>query len=190
MAKRRSLAQARADAEAALSGEKPTAPKRRRAPQHIEDQHQAALFKWVELAKLQDPRLALLHAIPNGGKRTQKINSSGERYSPEAARMKAQGVRAGVPDLDLPVPWTEECKTADGHTVPVAGYIGLRIELKRPIVPGQEKPLLSPSQKWWCETLQGVGHCVCVCYGWEEARESILYYLAGASVPHQFQAKP
>lgn len=41
----------------------------------------------------QDPRFGLIFAIPNGGKRSKAT----------AGRLKAEGVKAGVPDLFLPV---------------------------------------------------------------------------------------
>ena len=39
-------------------------------------------------------------AVPNGGDRPTKLNKkTGKRWSPEGARLKKEGVRAGVPDL-------------------------------------------------------------------------------------------
>ena len=58
-----------------------------------EHQEQAALFRWAWFAQVKHPALALLYAIPNGGHRHKAV----------AARMKAEGVKAGVPDLCLPV---------------------------------------------------------------------------------------
>lgn len=52
------------------------------------------------------PLTDYLYSVPNGGKRNAR----------EAARLKAQGVKAGVPDLVLPIA--------------VGGYGGLYIELK------------------------------------------------------------
>ena len=63
---------------------------RARNSEHAE---QVALFKWAEFAAARWPELTLMHAIPNGGHRN-KIT---------AARLKAEGVRAGVPDICLPV---------------------------------------------------------------------------------------
>ena len=79
-------------------------PPRRTVPHEAGEQ--AALFAWARLAEKQHPELALLFHVPNGGRRDVI----------EAAHLKAQGVRAGVPDLCLPV--------ARG------GYHGLYIELK------------------------------------------------------------
>lgn len=46
-----------------------------------EEIEQTCLFRWAALESGAHPELALLHAIPNGGKRSKS----------EAARMKAAG---------------------------------------------------------------------------------------------------
>ena len=71
-----------------------------------EAREQEALFRWAGFAAGTMPELNLLYHIPNGGSRNKA----------EAANLKRQGVRAGVPDLFLPV--------ARG------GYHGPYIELK------------------------------------------------------------
>ena len=76
-------------------------------PVPTEADEQIALFEWAALQSGRFPELTLLHHVPNGGSRN-KI---------EAARLRAQGVKSGVPDLCLPV--------ARG------GNHGLYIELKR-----------------------------------------------------------
>ena len=125
---------------------------------HIEDDHQKSLIQWADLRRLNALHghsgtigQYLIH-VPNGGKRNAK----------EAARFKAQGVRAGFPDLFLFIP------TADFH--------GLAIEMKRPHVKGQPKPKTTDEQKRWLKRLHGAGYDVAVCYGWHEAREKILQY--------------
>lgn len=120
-------------------------------PRHIEDDHQKALFQWAALK----PELATLFAIPNGGKRNPR----------EAARLKAQGVKSGVPDVYLPLP--------SGR------FHGLFIELKRPIVKGEAKPVLSKEQGVWLEVLAKQGYRAEVCFGWLAARDVILDYLRG-----------
>lgn len=95
------------------------------------------------------PDLALLHHIPNGGKRDIVT----------ATHLKAQGVQAGVPDISLPVPR--------------AGFHGLYIELKV----GSNKP--SSKQQNWIDRLRNQGYCVEVCYGWVEAAAVIKDYLKG-----------
>ena len=117
---------------------------------HIEDDEQAALFN---ILTVRYPHIrALTFAIPNGGKRNLR----------EAVRLKEQGVTAGVPDIF--------CARASGP------HHGLFIEMKRPIVKGKPKPVISPTQKEMIITLLGQGYEVCVCYGVEEALDVILQY--------------
>lgn len=78
----------------------------------------------------------------------------------DTARMKAAGVKAGVPDMFLPV--------ARG------GSHGLYIELKR-IKGGR----VSAEQLAWMEELTREGYTCAVCHGWEEARKVIQTYLKG-----------
>ena len=85
-------------------------------------------------------------AIPNGGSRNKV----------EAARMQASGVKAGVPDLCIPVPSGQ--------------YHSLYIEMKY----GKNKT--SPAQDAWIERLRKLGHKVCVCYGAGEAIDEIEKY--------------
>ena len=115
-----------------------------------EDTEQAHIFAWAAWASGKYPELDLMHHIPNGGKRSKS----------EAARFKAQGVKAGVPDIFLPC--------ARG------GYHGLYIELKR-----TKGGKLSAAQKGWIDALRGQGYKVIVCYGFDEAREVIINYLEG-----------
>jgi len=69
---------------------------------HLEDDNQAALFKWSNYFK----QLDLMHSIPNGGFRNAR----------EGARLKRQGAKAGVWDIFLPMA--------------MKGYHGLYIEMK------------------------------------------------------------
>lgn len=115
-----------------------------------ESEEQTELFRWAELQKCKYPELELLHHIPNGGSRN-KI---------EAARLKAQGVKSGVPDVFLPVARKS--------------YHGLYIELKR-----RKNGHVSDSQQKWIESLNDQGYMAVVCYGCQEAIEAILQYLKG-----------
>jgi hypothetical protein len=114
-----------------------------------EAQEQADLIEWAEsCVRLKiHPELKLLHAIPNGGSRDIR----------EAKNLKRQGVKAGVPDLCLPVP--------------KGAYHGLYIEMKV----GRNKP--SAKQKEWLAALAANGYAACVCYGAAEARRYIEKYL-------------
>lgn len=113
----------------------------------IESQEQQALIEWSTLQAKTYPELELLHHIPNGGKRNIAT----------AARLKREGVKAGVPDLCLPVPRGE--------------WHGLYIEMKAP------KGKVSENQEKWIEALKKQGYAVAVCYGWESAKDNILMYL-------------
>lgn len=112
--------------------------------------HQQALFCWSALIKNQIPELSFLFAIPNGEQRS-KITG---------ARLKAAGVRPGVPDICLPVRRGK--------------YGGLWIELKK-----ANTSKTSEDQDKWIDFLLCQGYSVHVCYGWEHARDAVLKYLNG-----------
>ncbi|WP_206458680.1 VRR-NUC domain-containing protein [Anaerovorax sp. IOR16] len=108
---------------------------------------QSTLMEWAELSKGKFPELRLLFHIPNGG----------SRHLIEAANLKKQGVKAGVPDLCLPVPKGE--------------YHGLYIEMKaKTNTPTKE-------QKEWIKELTQQGYFATVCWGWMQAAKVITDYL-------------
>lgn len=113
-----------------------------------EHQEQVALFQWARYAESQWPELALLHAIPNGGHRHKAV----------AARMRAEGVRRGVPDICLPVP---------RH-----GWHGLYLELKT------RRGRMSPDQGWWLRHLREQGYFAVLCRGSASAQQTIADYLS------------
>ena len=113
-----------------------------------ERDEQLAVFHWARLMAHRYPELALLHSVPNGGHRNVIV----------AAKLKAEGVKRGVPDIDLPV--------ARG------GYHGLKIEMKR-----TRGGTTSPEQKWWIEQLTAQGYFASVCHGAESAIRTIEWYL-------------
>lgn len=115
--------------------------------QHIEDREQMFVFQWTELQSGKYPELSLLFHIPNGGKRDAR----------EAARLKKMGVKAGVPDLFLPV--------ARGK------FHGLFIEMKSP------EGTVSKFQTEWITELGKQGYDTAVCYGFEQAQEKLIQYL-------------
>ncbi|MEA4927558.1 MAG: VRR-NUC domain-containing protein [Candidatus Limiplasma sp.] len=120
------------------------------SPVPSESIEQTRLFQWVRMQQGRWPELRLLYHIPNGG----------SRHRLEAIHLKQQGVRAGVPDLCLPVAR--------------AGCHGLYVEMKR-LKGGR----VSPEQLAWMEALQAEGYMVAVCQGWEMASDVILRYLKG-----------
>lgn len=112
-----------------------------------ENVEQICLLRWAQWQTSAYPVLALLFHIPNGGKRSKT----------EAARFKAQGVRAGIPDLCLPVQR--------------GGYAGLYIELKA------KKNEPTKEQLAWLSALDTQGYKTAVCWGWEAASRVLLAYL-------------
>jgi hypothetical protein len=116
--------------------------------------HQAAIFCWAQQSGIEE--LKWLFAVPNGfyGTAAQK------------SKMKAEGLRPGVPDIWLPVPM----RFMDDNGVR-NNYCGLVIELKV----GKNKP--STEQQEWIDYLNDNGYRAIVCYGWESARDTILMYL-------------
>ena len=109
----------------------------------------ATLMRAVRGAEHVWPELRLFHAIPNGGHRSRRT----------AGRLKAEGVRPGVPDYFLPVSR--------------GGAHGLYIELKRTKGGRVEK-----EQRVWLAALAEQGYCTAVARGWEEAWAVIRDYLA------------
>lgn len=108
---------------------------------------QETLFQWTEFQTNKYPELRLLYHIPNGGKRDKAT----------AINLKRQGVKAGVPDLFLPV--------ARG------GFFGLYIELKV----GKNKA--TALQKEWMAELNKQNYKAVVCYGWQEAAKELINYI-------------
>lgn len=108
---------------------------------------QEAVISWCFHHERLYPDLELIHHIPNGGSRNRA----------EAARLKAQGVKSGVPDLHLPA--------ARGQ------YHGLYIEMKY----GDNG--LSTNQEKWLEALKAAGHYTAVCYGYYPAVSVMEEYL-------------
>ena len=117
-----------------------------------EAQEQTTLFQWAALMTHRWPELRLLHHIPNGG----------SRNAIEAARLKAQGVKPGVPDIFLP------CARGSWH--------GLYIEMKR-----RKGGRVSDEQKEMIRLLIEQGYKAVVCYGWEEAKNVIVEYMKDAA---------
>lgn len=89
-----------------------------------------------------------LFAVPNGGKRDLRT----------AARLKAEGVRPGVPDLFLALPRGEAS--------------GLWIELKR-----RRGGAVSPDQRAMIDRLRAAGYAVEVCAGADAAWATLCDYL-------------
>lgn len=116
-------------------------------PKRTEHDEQAAFITWCHLHAAARPELARVFAIPNGGQRNVIV----------AAKLKAEGVQAGVPDLFLPSPRGQ--------------YHGLFMETKvKPNRPAR-------NQLEWIEYLEGQGYAAAVCYGCDELIETVTWYL-------------
>lgn len=114
-----------------------------------EAQEQRQLIRWTSEPQslLLHPELRLLYHVPNGGRRDAR----------EARQLQLMGVKAGVPDLCLPV--------ARG------GRHGLYIELKT------DSGRTSGAQDRWLEDLREQGYAACVCHGWADAARTLSLYL-------------
>jgi hypothetical protein len=128
-----------------------------------ESGHQKALFCWAALNVATYPQLKWLYAVPNGF-----FSTSGQK-----AKMKAEGLRDGVPDICLAVPTFSEYLP---KVMLCAGlYIELKIEKRR----NQKNGGCSEEQLEWLDYLQRAGYKALVCYGWQEAVKAIEEYLNG-----------
>lgn len=112
-----------------------------------EAEEQMCIFRWAAEEQARRPELALMYHVPNGGKRD--IGT--------AKKFKLEGVKAGVPDIVLPVSR--------------GGYHGLYIELKV----GKNKP--SKEQQEWLHRLEAEGYYTTWCIGSKQAIEEIQNYL-------------
>ena len=142
-----------------------------------EHAHQKALFAWAAMAgtygfvaawnetsyasmenaianragspMVAEPRLHFMFAIANGGFRNKVT----------ANKLKAEGVKSGVPDIMLPVA--------------VGMWHGLFIELKK------FKGRPTPQQVGWLTQLNRQGYRAHLCEGWEDAAKTIQRYIGG-----------
>lgn len=128
-----------------------------------EDGEQAALFCWAALSVGKYPQLKWLYAVPNGG----------SRHVVEAMKMVGTGLRKGVPDICLPSP------TFIGNS-PEYKYCGCYIELKIEKRRNQKDGGCAKDQLEWLAYLASAGYYCKVCYGWQDARSTLIDYLDNA----------
>jgi len=135
--------------------------KRRKPPREPEHRAQVGLVKWAALTRIphfrgspasdvevSDTVADHLLAIPNGGARSPRT----------AGRLKAEGVKAGVWDLFLPLARL--------------GYLGLWIEMK------SDTGDVSPEQKKFRARVERAGFATLVCReNWGLGAEAIAAYL-------------
>lgn len=112
-----------------------------------ENQIQARYFGWADVMANRMPVLKLLFHIPNGAHKS--VTSR--------AIFKLIGLKAGVPDVFLPVA--------------SSGFHGLWIEFK------SEKGRVSDVQEAWHDALEEQGYKVIVSREWERAADETLKYL-------------
>ena len=119
-----------------------------------EHDEQVAFVEWCCYNLRKYPELEALYAIANGGLRNKVVGG----------KLKAEGVKPGIPDLHLPV--------ASGP------HHSLYIEMKY----GNNK--LSAYQKLRQKILEGHGNKVVVCYGCDEAIKEVVNYLTLGKEKH------
>ena len=123
----------------------PPRRQRRQLRQRRDDEHteQVVFFNRIRTLSLNDSRYELAvrrtFAIPNGGGRSKR----------EAGRLKAEGVKAGVSDIET--------------SLPAGGYHGLFIEMK------SLTGYASREQKDWVQASLKLGYFASVCRGAGEA---------------------
>lgn len=119
-----------------------------------EHDHQVTFFDWCELmSRTEFPELKYAFAIPNGG----------HRHISVAKKLKAEGVKAGVPDIFIPVAKN--------------GYHGLFIEMKR------EDGKIQPNQEVWINDLAVQGYFTYICHSCDEAKDLVRYYFGKGPAP-------
>jgi hypothetical protein len=123
--------------QAELDGLAPSKVPKAASEVPFEYQEQMVAASWLTKNNI------LFYHIPNGGYRKPQ----------EASKFKAMGVKAGVPDLCIPI-------SRKGHH-------GLYIELKR-VLGGN----VSEAQKWWMAELRNQGYD---CYEARGAQDLINY---------------
>lgn len=146
-----------------------------------EHAEQVGLFMWSNMAinfgllQANDPESYNLHGYANrnymerGGplipqlKWLHAISNHGAGFG-----RAAEGVKAGVADVFLPVPMI----TALGSF-----SHGLYIELKRQDSAGKKAGIVSDKQLEFGTDMRQAGYAHEICYGWEAARDVILHYL-------------
>ena len=143
---------------------------------------QMALFAWANMAQLCGfemannmesysrfqkigniypvPELKWLHAIPNAGARGNLIARS---------QLKAEGVKAGIADIFLPVH-----RDLRSFGFDIKEFNGLYIELKRA---NGKMSDISPEQREFGQFVKTQGYEWFAAFGWREAAQLIQTYL-------------
>lgn len=109
-------------------------------------------YEQIKAATYLTKNNILFYHIPNGGK----------RHMLEAIKFKRMGVKAGVPDICIPI--ARGC------------YHGLYIELKRSV-----GGVVSTNQTWWLAELKRQGYAVYVAQGADDLIQYVHTYLGARS---------
>lgn len=118
-----------------------------------ESAEQKAFFRWLRMMQAQRWPNLVCFAVPNGG----------ARDAITGARLRLEGVLAGVPDIFL-------AKAASGK-------YGMFIEMKT------KRGRVSERQRDLFPLLESAGYAVVVARGWKEAADAVELYLAGRWEP-------
>jgi len=119
-----------------------------------EEREQQTVIEWAAWQENARPELRNLYAIPNGGHRHKAV----------AGKLKAQGVKRGVPDLFLAWPAAKKDNSGVFH--------GLYIEMKR-----ERGGRIEPEQQDWAERLIRAGYAHIFAKGADQAIAAIREYL-------------
>lgn len=106
-----------------------------------------AFFDWVRWQEKKNPLLKTIFHVENERKCTPA----------QGARRKRKGVRAGIPDIIVPIPRGKYC--------------GLVIELKT------KNGKISKEQKEMLTLYEQLGHCIAILYSAEEAITFLKWYI-------------
>ena len=112
-----------------------------------EHEEQVMFFNHCKAKAMEDPLYELPFAIPNQGKRSYRL----------ANYFKSEGLKAGVPDIFVPIER--------------GGFSGLFIEMKT--TSGE----LSSGQRKWLQRLEKEGYYCVIAFGGKHAIEMLEKYL-------------
>lgn len=118
-----------------------------------ESDEQKIVVEWARRLEGAFPALGMLFCVPNGGLRSVRT----------AARLKAEGVRAGVSDLVLPVPKD--------------GWAGVFLELKTAVRARQGLRACSDDQVTWLRLAATYDWKAVIAFGADAARVALAHYL-------------
>lgn len=138
-----------------MSNKLNTRPRKRTRPKQIEHDIQVECVRWFgQTYPMYEP---YFWATPNGGYRAKRT----------AIAMKQEGMKAGVPDLQL--------------AYPSKGYHGLFIEMKKSAIGKRGQVIargkVSDAQQERMQALSDVGYKCVVCYSFDEFVREVRTYL-------------